>query len=130
MGFLLNPEPVTSVDAWIALGGGEGLAQAEANGPEWAIKEIGAAGLRGRGGGGFPTVRKWAGVRSQTGTHRYAVCNAAEGEPATFKDRALLRNNPYQLVEGLAIAAFVVEARQAFIGIKADFRWEVLALEA
>jgi NADH-quinone oxidoreductase subunit F len=128
--FLLPPEPVTSVDAWVAMGGGEGLAQAHANGPEWVIDEIGAAGLRGRGGGGFPTVRKWAGVRSQTGTHHFAVCNAAEGEPATFKDRALLRANPYQLVEGLAIAAFAVGAREAYIGIKASFRWEILALEA
>ncbi len=128
--FLLPPEPVTSVDAWIALGGGEGLAQAQANGPEWVISELTAAGLRGRGGGGFPTGRKWAGVLAQGGSHRYVVCNAAEGEPATFKDRALMRANAYQLVEGIAIACLVIGARQAYIGVKGSFRWEVLALQA
>jgi NADH-quinone oxidoreductase subunit F len=128
-GFLLPPEPVTSVDAWKTLGGGEGLAQAVVDGPEWVVAELSRAGLRGRGGGGFPTGRKWAGVRSQPGTHRYVVCNAAEGEPATFKDRALIRANPYQLVEGVAIAAFALDARHAYIGVKAKFEWERLALE-
>ena len=59
------------------------------------------AGLRGRGGAGFPTGTKWTSVRSQPASRRYAVCNGAEGEPGTFKDRALLRANPYQVVEGL-----------------------------
>ena len=129
-GFLLPAEPVTSVDAWRALGGGEGLSIAKAKGPDWVVDEINRSGLRGRGGGGFRTGRKWAGVRAQPGTHRYAVCNAAEGEPATFKDRALLRANPYQLVEGVAIAAFAVGARHAYIGIKSSFEWELLALES
>ncbi|MGH9223260.1 MAG: NADH-ubiquinone oxidoreductase-F iron-sulfur binding region domain-containing protein, partial [Acidimicrobiales bacterium] len=129
-GFLLPAEPVTSVDGWRALGGGEGLSLARAKGPDWVIEEVNRSGLRGRGGGGFRTGRKWAGVRAQSGTHRYVVCNAAEGEPATFKDRALLRANPYQLVEGVAIAAFALAARHAYIGIKASFEWEVLALES
>ena len=71
---------------------------------------IAAAGLRGRGGGGFPTGRKWAGIAAQTAARRYLVCNGAEGEPGTFKDRALLRANPYQVVEGVIIAAFAVGA--------------------
>ena len=61
-----------------------------------------AAGLRGRGGAGFPTGTKWRSVAEGVGRHRYAVCNAAEGEPGTFKDRALLRANPYAVIEGLA----------------------------
>src|SRR5258705_422381 len=77
-------------------------------GPEATVREIAASGLRGRGGGGFPTGRKWEGVISQGGTHRYVVANGAEGEPGTFKDRALMRANPYQLVEGLIIAAFAI----------------------
>lgn len=129
MGFLLSPQAVTSVDEWIAAGGGDGLATAVDKGPEWTVAEITRAGLRGRGGGGFPTGRKWDGVRRQQGTHRYAVCNAAEGEPATFKDRAILRSNPYQVVEGLAIAGFAVGARGLYIGVKASFEWERLALE-
>jgi len=128
-GFLLPDEPVTSVEAWKKLGGGEGLAQAVVDGPDWVISELTKSGLRGRGGGGFPTGRKWSGVRGQPGTHRYVVCNAAEGEPATFKDRALMRANPYQLVEGVAIAAFTLGARHAYIGVKAAFEWERTALE-
>jgi NADH-quinone oxidoreductase subunit F len=123
--YLLPAEPVTSVEGWRALGGGRGLDAARKLGAEFTVDEIGLSGLRGRGGGGFPTGRKWAGIRSQAGTHRYVVCNAAEGEPATFKDRAILRANPYQVVEGLAIAALTVDAREVFIGIKAKFTVEI-----
>ena len=84
-----------------------------------------ASGLRGRGGGGFPTGRKWSGVAAQTGTRRYVVGNGAEGEPGTFKDRALLRANPYQFVEGIIIAAFAVGAEEAFICLKRSFEREL-----
>lgn len=83
-----------------------------------------ASGLRGRGGGGFSTGRKWTGIASQAGTRRYVVCNGAEGEPGTFKDRALLRANPYQLVEGMIIAAFAVGAEEAFVCLKRSFDQE------
>ena len=126
--YLLPPEPVTSVDGWRSLGGGQGLAAARSLGPDQTIDELDLSGLRGRGGGGFPTGRKWAGVRSQPGTHRFVVANGAEGEPATFKDRAILRANPYQVVEGVAIAALTLGAREAFIGVKASFEQEVTAL--
>ena len=105
--------------------GAQGLDAARKLGAEFTIDEISLSGLRGRGGGGFPTGRKWAGIRNQAGTHRYVVCNAAEGEPATFKDRAILRANPYQVVEGIAIAALTVDAREVFIGIKAKFTTEI-----
>jgi NADH-quinone oxidoreductase subunit F len=124
-GFLLPEEPVTSLGAWLALGGGDGLRAARRLGPEGTIDELRASGLRGRGGGGFPTGAKWAGVASGRGTHRYVVANAAEGEPGTFKDRRLLRDNPYQLVEGVAIAAFAIGATEAFIGLKASFTTEI-----
>ncbi len=123
--YLLPPEPVTSVAQWRALGGGKGLEAARKLGAEFTIDEITLSGLRGRGGGGFPTGRKWASIRNQEGTHRYVVCNAAEGEPATFKDRAILRRNPYQVVEGIAIAALTVDAVEAYIGIKAKFTVEI-----
>src|SRR5438270_13480814 len=98
-------------------------------GPDQVIAEVSLSGLRGRGGAGFPTGTKWASVQSGGGRHHYAVCNAAEGEPATFKDRALLRANPYQVVEGLAIAALAVDASEAFVALKASFRREQEATE-
>jgi NADH:ubiquinone oxidoreductase subunit F (NADH-binding) len=128
-GFLLPATPVEKIDGYLDGGGGDGLEAARRLGPEATIDELRASGLRGRGGGGFPTGAKWAGVVAQAGTHRFAVCNAAEGEPGTFKDRWLMRSNPYQLIEGLAIAAFAVGAREAFIGLKASFVPEIAALE-
>jgi NADH:ubiquinone oxidoreductase subunit F (NADH-binding) len=129
-GFLLPDKPVTDLAGWIEMGGGQGLSAARRLGAEGTIDELRASGLRGRGGGGFPTGAKWAGVAGGRGTHRYVVANAAEGEPGTFKDRRLLRDNPYQLVEGVAIAAFAVGATEAFIGLKASFTVEIDRLTA
>jgi NADH-quinone oxidoreductase subunit F len=124
--FLLPPDPITSLDAYLATEvGGLGIERAQQIGPSATIDALFASGLRGRGGGGFPTGRKWAGIASQTGTRRYVVCNGAEGEPGTFKDRALLRANPYQLVEGMVIAAFAVGAAEAYIALKASFEREI-----
>ena len=127
--FLLPTEPVTTLDHWLATDvGGLGIDAAQRMGPEVTIETIAASGLRGRGGGGFPTGRKWAGIAAQTGTRRFVVCNAAEGEPGTFKDRALIRANPYQLVEGVFVAAFAVGAEEAFICLKASFEREIDAI--
>jgi len=128
LSFLLPDSPVTSLDQYLDLGGGEGLARARRIGPDATVEDISRSGLRGRGGGGFPTGVKWASTRSVPGRH-YVVCNAAEGEPATFKDRALMRANPYQCVEGLAIAALCMDAPDAYIGTKAKFEVERLSLE-
>jgi NADH:ubiquinone oxidoreductase subunit F (NADH-binding) len=124
--FLLPPEPVATLDAWLATDvGGLGVDAAQRMGPAATIDEVGRSGLRGRGGGGFPTGRKWTGIAGQTGTRRYLVVNGAEGEPGTFKDRALLRANPYQVVEGLIIAAFAIGAEEAFLCLKAGFEREI-----
>ena len=129
MGFLLDEQPIDSLDAWLATDvGGLGVARAQELGPAGTIAVLEASGLRGRGGGGFPTGRKWAGIADQRDTQRYVVCNGAEGEPGTFKDRALLRANPYQLVEGVIIAAFAIGAREAFICVKERFELERAAL--
>ncbi|MDQ3896155.1 MAG: SLBB domain-containing protein [Actinomycetota bacterium] len=128
--YLLPERPFASVAEWRDGGGGRALDIARRLGPDDTIEELGTAGLRGRGGAGFPTARKWAGVRSAPGTHHYVVCNAAEGEPASFKDRAILRANPYQVIEGLAVAALTVGAREAYIGIKRTFRTELERLVA
>jgi len=111
-----------------AAGGGRGLQTALATWPIAVIQEVARSGLRGRGGAGFPTGEKWRAVRAVGAGSRYAVCNAAEGEPATFKDRLLLRTNPYQVLEGLAIAAYAVGAERAYIGLKETFGPEIQAL--
>ncbi len=127
--FLLPDEPITSLAAYLATDtGGLGVQRAQELGPSATIDEVLASGLRGRGGGGFPTGQKWAGIAAQTGGRRYLVCNGAEGEPGTFKDRALLRANPYQLVEGLVIAAFAIAADEVFICLKASFERELAAV--
>ncbi len=126
--FLLPLQPITSLDAYLATGGRAGVEAAQRMGPAATIETITRAGLRGRGGGGFPTGRKWAGIAGQTGSRRYVVCNGAEGEPGTFKDRALLRANAYQFVEGVIIAAFAVGADEAFICLKASFERELAAV--
>ena len=120
----LTGSQCASLDEYLDLGGGEGLARARRLGPEQTAKEISLSRLRGRGGGGFSTGTKWTSVRQAPGSRRYAVCNAAEGEPATFKDRALMRANPYQGVEGLLIAALAVGAEEAFLATKAKFERE------
>ncbi len=127
--FLLPPTPVRSLDEYLAGDiGGLGLKRAQELGPDGTIEEVGRSGLRGRGGAGFPTGRKWSGVAAAGGDRHYVVANAAEGEPGTFKDRALIRANPYQLVEGLMVAALAVGAHEALIGLKAGFERETEAL--
>ena len=127
--FLLPTDPIVSLDAYLANGiAGSGIRRAHDLGPNATIDLVAQSGLRGRGGGGFPTGQKWAGVAAQAGGRRYLVCNGAEGEPGTFKDRALLRANPYQLVEGVAIAAFAIGAVETFICLKASFRREIEAV--
>src|SRR5215211_562556 len=121
--------PVDSLDAWLATDvGGLGLARAQELGPAATVALVESSGLRGRGGAGFPTGRKWAGIADQRDAVRYVVANGAEGEPGTFKDRALMRANPYQLVEGVLIAAFAVDALEAFICLKASFGPEIEAV--
>jgi len=122
---LLLDGAVPSLDAYVEGGGGRGLAAALERAPEDVIEEVRRAGLRGRGGAGFPTGMKWRTVREDPSATKYVVCNAAEGEPGTFKDRWLLRMNPYQLLEGLAIAGHAVGAERAYIGIKAGFEREI-----
>ena len=127
--FLLPSSPIASLDQYLATEvGGVGVAAAQRLGPQATTDTVAAAGLRGRGGGGFPTGRKWAGIADQEGTRRYLVCNGAEGEPGTFKDRALLRANPYQVVEGLIIAAFAIGADEAYVCLKGSFEREIAAV--
>ena len=93
--------------------------------PEPVLKEVERSGLRGRGGAGFPTGTKWRSVKSHPCPKRVVVCNAAEGEPGTFKDRWLLRRNPYAMLEGMAVAARVIGAAELYVAIKRSVVREV-----
>ena len=127
---LLAGNPVTSLEQWIEQGGGQGLDAARRMGPEALLATVEASGLRGRGGAGFPTATKWRTVLEYrtAGLTTPVVVNGAEGEPGTFKDRTILRHNPYQLVEGALIAASAVGADWIIFGLKASFAKELTGL--
>ena len=121
---VLNPKPVPTLDDYVRrFAGGTGLEEARAMSPEQVMDVVAAAGLRGRGGAGFPTAIKWRTVRENRSDALRAtvVVNAAEGEPGTFKDRTILRCNPYQVIEGALIGAHVVEAGSIIIALKRAF---------
>lgn len=130
-GLLLLPErPIESVEEYLELGGGRGIQAARDAGPEVTIEEVTLAGLRGRGGGGFPTGRKWASIRGSGTGRRFVVANGAEGEPSTFKDRVLMRLDPYRVIEGAAIAALAVGAESVFVATKRTFTRELARLRS
>ena len=91
------------------------------NAPEETIETIAAAGLRGRGGAGYPTARKWRHVRDAAGTPKYIVMNGDEGDPGAFMDRMMLESYPYRILEGIAIAAAAVGAEEGFLYIRAEY---------
>jgi NADH:ubiquinone oxidoreductase subunit F (NADH-binding) len=91
--------------------------------PAGVIDEVKASGLRGRGGAGFPCGLKWEGARNSPGDEKYVICNADEGEVGTFKDRYILENDPFSLVEGLAIAGYAVGAGQGYIYLRAEYHY-------
>jgi NADH:ubiquinone oxidoreductase subunit F (NADH-binding) len=127
---IFDPEPRHDLEAYVRAGGGAGLAAARRVEPEAIIEEVAASGLRGRGGAGFPTGRKWRTVRAAVppGQPVPVVVNAAEGEPGTFKDRMLIRHNPYRVLEGALIAARAVGADEVTIAVKASFEQETRRL--
>ena len=88
--------------------------------PESIVNEVSASNLRGRGGAGFPTGKKWS-FLPKDGRPRYLVCNSDEAEPGTFKDRMLLENGPFNLIEGLILSAYAINAKQIFIYIRGEF---------
>ncbi|MGA9279438.1 NADH-ubiquinone oxidoreductase-F iron-sulfur binding region domain-containing protein [Ilumatobacter sp.] len=119
---ILRRNTVDTFDDFTALGGGRGLQKAAEIGPREIIEMIEASGLRGRGGAGFPTGTKWRTVTEMTGTRPVSVVvNGAEGEPGTFKDRTLISNDPFQVVEGALIAARAVGAENVVFAVKEQF---------
>jgi NADH:ubiquinone oxidoreductase subunit F (NADH-binding) len=122
--------PVASIEDYQTRGGGHALKKVLQTDPAEVIEIIRKAGLRGRGGGGFATAIKWDGVRRNQASRKFVCANGAEGEPGTFKDRYLMRHNPYQILEGLAIAAVVIGAERAYLGLKRQFTEEIEAMQS
>jgi NADH:ubiquinone oxidoreductase subunit F (NADH-binding)/(2Fe-2S) ferredoxin/Pyruvate/2-oxoacid:ferredoxin oxidoreductase delta subunit len=114
-------DPVVIHDS-IAANGYGGLAHAltEMN-PEGVIAEVSKAGLRGRGGGGFPTGKKWGICRSQPGEEKYIVCNGDEGDPGAFMDRSIMEGDPHSVIEGMAIGAYAIGTRQGYVYVRAEY---------
>jgi len=127
---VLFPTPIGSLQEYVKARGGVGLTAARDRSPEEIISTLEASGLRGRGGAGFPTGRKWRTVRDYCSNFERTsvVVNAAEGEPGTFKDRTIIRNDPYQVLEGALIAAHTLRAEHVIIATKRSFAAEVARL--
>ncbi len=116
---IINPE---SLDEAIAVGAYSALAKVlEINDQEYVIKEIEDSGLRGRGGGGFATGKKWRSVYRHQGGKSYVICNGDEGDPGAFMDRSVMEDDPNKLLEGMAIAAFAVGADEGYIYVRAEY---------
>ncbi len=115
------------IEDYLSLGGYGALAHVfEAMTPEQVIEEIKRSGLRGRGGGGFPTGRKWETCRDAQGHLKYVVCNGDEGDPGAFMDRSILEGNPHGVLEGMLIGSYAIGASQGFVYVRYEYP---LALE-
>lgn len=110
-----------TLDGYLKTGGYDGLKAALGMERQAVIDEIKASGLRGRGGAGFPTWIKWNGIEKEKKGPVYLICNADEGEPGTFKDKQLMEETPFLLVEGMTIAAFATQADAGYIYIRGEF---------
>jgi formate dehydrogenase iron-sulfur subunit len=110
-----------SLDDYKATGGWKGLEKALSLGPSATIAEVEASGLRGRGGAGFPTGRKWRTVADAGGGQKYIVCNADEGDSGTFADRMILEGDPFLLIEGMIVAGFAVGADKGFVYLRSEY---------
>ncbi|MBW2064891.1 MAG: NADH-quinone oxidoreductase subunit NuoF [Deltaproteobacteria bacterium] len=111
----------SNVYHFIARGGYSGLYKALSMSPEEVCEAIETSGLRGRGGAGFPTGLKWSFARKSPGDEKYMICNADEGDPGAFMDRAVLESDPHAVLEGLAIGAYAIGASNAIVYVRAEY---------
>jgi formate dehydrogenase iron-sulfur subunit len=119
-----------SLDDYYASQGWLGLAKAREMGAEATIATVITSGLRGRGGAGFPAGIKWQTVARADGAQKYIVCNADEGDSATFADRMVMEGDPFMLIEGMAIAGFAVGANKGYVYIRSEYPHAIAKMEA
>ena len=124
---LIDP---TSIEDYIAVGGYTALPRALTTmAPEDIIEEVERAGLRGRGGGGFPTARKWRSCREAEASPKYVICNGDEGDPGAFMDRAIMEGNPHAVLEGMIIGAYAIGSSQGYIYVRNEYPLSVERLK-
>ncbi len=114
---IIDPQ---NINHYIALGGYSGLVRALSMTPQAVIEEIKKSGLRGRGGAGFPTGHKWEACRKSPGNIKYLICNADEGDPGAFMNRALLESDPHSVIEGMLIGAYAIGTTQGYVYCRAE----------
>ena len=123
----INP---LEINDYIAINGYKALATALSKmKPEEVIDEIKESGLRGRGGGGFPTGRKWGYARKAKGELKYVICNADEGDPGAYMDRSLLEGNPHSVLEGMIIGAYAIGSQEGYVYVRNEYPLAVKHLE-
>ena len=115
---VINPE---EIDEALGFGAFQGLARALKMDRQEVINEILASGLRGRGGGGFPTGRKWQFAYNSPGDEKYVVCNGDEGDPGAFMDRSIFEGNPLAVIEGMMIAGYAIGAQNGYFYVRAEY---------
>jgi NADH:ubiquinone oxidoreductase subunit F (NADH-binding) len=110
------------LDDYIARGGYDALRKVLTSmSPEQVIDEVEKSGLRGRGGGGFPTGRKWRACRNAPGDVRYVICNGDEGDPGAFMDEGIMEGNPHAVLEGMVVGAYAIGSREGFIYVRGEY---------
>jgi len=117
-GGVINPE---SIEEAMGYGAFQGLEKALKMTPQEVIDEVLASGLRGRGGGGFPSGRKWQFAKNSVSDQKYVVCNGDEGDPGAFMDRSILEGNPYAVIEGMMIAGYAIGASEGYFYVRAEY---------
>ncbi|KPK75973.1 MAG: NADH dehydrogenase [Phycisphaerae bacterium SM23_30] len=116
---LIDPTQITD---YLAAGGYSALAKVISSmSPEQVIEQVEESHLRGRGGGGFPTGRKWRSCREASGNGKYIICNGDEGDPGAFMDRSIMEGNPHSVIEGMIIGAYAVGAEQGYIYVRNEY---------
>lgn len=122
---IINPD---SLEDYIATGGYFALSNALHKSPEEVVDTVIRSGLRGRGGAGFPTGRKWKSALGNAADQKYIICNADEGDPGAYMDRSILEGDPHSVLEGMAIAGYAIGASKGFIYVRAEYPKAVSAL--